>query len=69
MNPAAPVPLTQGETKMGSPKITEADVSVIKQRLANGEYQYVIARDYPVSQQTISHIALGRIWEKVKPKE
>ncbi len=55
--------------KMAIPKITAEDAAAIKRRLANGDSGRSIAKDYPISQQNVSHIALGRIWGKVKPKE
>ncbi len=46
-------------------KLTEADVTVIKQRLRNGERVSVIAKDYNVGAGTISHIKVGRQWKHV----
>src|SRR5699024_9816637 len=43
-------------------KIDKDDVIDIKKRLNTGEAQKSIAKDYPVSRQTISKIKHGVIW-------
>lgn len=43
-------------------KLTEADIPVIRQRLAAGEKQYAIAKDYGVSPCAISCIHTGKNW-------
>lgn len=43
-------------------KLTQAQVSEIKQRLINGETQTALAADYNVSQPLISAIKLGKSW-------
>lgn len=50
----------------GASKLHESDIPAIRARLAAGEFQRVIARDYGVSQVTISHIANGLVWGRVK---
>lgn len=47
-------------------KLQEADIPVIRARLAAREKQRDIAADYGVSQVTISHIANGLVWANVK---
>lgn len=49
----------------GGAKLTEDDVRTIKQRLANGETPYRIARDYPVHDGAIRHIQKGTKWAHV----
>ena len=52
--------------------LTEEDVEIIFDRLREGERGTSIARDFAVSQQTISSIATGRTWGHVtglKPRE
>jgi hypothetical protein len=46
-------------------KLREADVRVIRQRLANGERQTAIAADYGVHFSTIGLIARGQKWGHV----
>lgn len=46
-------------------KLTDAAVRTIKQRLASGEYQKDIARDFGVWQSAISAIAVGKTWRHV----
>ena len=43
-------------------KLTQGDVCKIRERLAIGETQRVLAVDYSVSQATISDINTGRAW-------
>jgi hypothetical protein len=47
-------------------KIVEADVIVIRARLATGESQRSVARDYPISMTTIGQIARGESWRRVR---
>ena len=49
----------------GGGSLTEADVREIRERLAVGETQRMIAIDYGVDQSNISLIATGRIWGHV----
>ncbi len=46
-------------------KLTEADIPVIRQRIANGESQYSVARAYGVARGTIQSIVNGRSWHHV----
>lgn len=46
-------------------KLTKDDIPIIRQRLANGERQRVIAADYGVHQVTISRVKLGKDWSWV----
>jgi hypothetical protein len=48
-------------------KLTEADIPVIRNRLAAGELHRAIAADYGVSRSRISSIASGRNWRHVLP--
>lgn len=43
-------------------KLTAADVAVIRQRVAAGEKQAVIAREFGVIPATVNHIIKGRNW-------
>ena len=43
-------------------KLTRDDVSIIKQKLADGETGAALGREYGVSRQQISHIKHGRYW-------
>ena len=49
----------------GQAKLKEEDIPVIRQRLARGESQRVIALSYDVHQVTISNVKLGRSWTHV----
>lgn len=49
----------------GSAKLNPEKVQEIRHRLAKGEYQYLIAADYGVSQRLISLIGQRRIWAEV----
>jgi group I intron endonuclease len=49
-------------SKTGSCKLTENDIPVIRQRLANGESCSLIARDYSVSHMAINLIKNGKSW-------
>jgi hypothetical protein len=46
-------------------KLTEADIPIIRQRLAAGEPQYAIAGDYGVNRSSISAINTRRSWTHV----
>jgi len=49
--------------KAGAAKLTDEDVMSIRKRVANGESQYKIAKEYKVTQGAINHIVLGRTWK------
>ena len=49
----------------GNAKLTEADVCVIRARLATGETQQSIANAFGVVQVTVSDIKLGKKWAHV----
>ncbi len=55
----------RGENAQKS-KLTEANVIEIKNRIANGERQYLLAREFGVSQKQISVIARGIQWAHIK---
>lgn len=44
-------------------KIEEWDVLVIRKRIRNGETQSVVAKDYGLSQPTVSEIVLRKTWK------
>lgn len=46
-------------------KVTDSDVEKIKQLLARGYRQCDIAKDFSVSRQIISDIALGKTWAHI----
>ncbi len=48
-----------------SAKLTRGQVREIRQRLAEGEFQVHLAREYGVHQQTISFIKRGLTWRNV----
>ena len=50
----------------GRAKLTESDIPVIRERLANDDSGASIARDYGVSQSAINRIKLGKTWGHVK---
>jgi hypothetical protein len=52
-------------TKQTNSKLTDDDVRAIKRRLASGEGQNSIARDYPVSRALIQAIKAGKTWNHV----
>lgn len=52
-----------GEKK--SVKLTDEDVRAIKRRLAAGDSQHSIARDFPVSRSLIQAIKAGKVWSHV----
>jgi len=54
----------KGERHHGH-KITEQDVSVIRQRLGQGEKQSDIGRDYGLNQASIGRIKRGEAWSHV----
>lgn len=45
--------------------LTREDVEIINERLKNGEQGAVIARDFAVSQQSVSAIKTGATWSHV----
>lgn len=47
-------------------KLTETDIPVIRQRLAFGDAQAAIARDYGLDPKTIRCIKTGQTWGHVK---
>jgi hypothetical protein len=49
----------------GNAKLSEADIPVIRARLAAGETRRAIAKDFRVSSTTINFIAWGRTWTHV----
>ena len=53
-------------SKHYSAKLTESQVAYIKTLLSDGVYQKTIARDFGVTEATISYIAAGRSWKHVK---
>ena len=52
--------------KNGSAKLDPDKVREIRRLRAQGEYQYVIAKKFGVSQRLVSLIDIGRIWSHVK---
>jgi len=54
-----------GENRRDS-RLTNEDIPVIRQRLANGESQRSIGKDYGVSGITILRIKNGRNWKHIK---
>jgi hypothetical protein len=46
-------------------KLSDVQVSTIREMLANGDTQYAIARKFSVCQKTISNLALGRHYQSV----
>lgn len=59
-----PERLLRGESNKSS-KLTAYDVIGIKQRLATGESDSAIARDYGVNHTTINRIKIGQTWRHV----
>ena len=47
--------------------LTHHDVSIIKARLLNGEFQHRIAADYDLNQGRICEIAKGKRFAHVQP--
>lgn len=43
-------------------RLTAADVTVIRERVASGELQRNVAADYGITQSNVSHIARGKSW-------
>lgn len=52
-------------SRNGKALLTEADIPIIRQRLAAGEVARVIAADFGVSPPTISDVKTGRKWSHV----
>lgn len=48
-----------------SARLNDTDVRKIKRRLAKGDYQYVIAKDYGISQPAVGKINRGLSWKHV----
>jgi predicted XRE-type DNA-binding protein len=46
-------------------KLTPEQVSIIKSRIARGEYQHRIAADYDINQGRISEIATGKRFSSI----
>lgn len=56
-----PVPVFLGEANPAA-KLTQEDVTQIRQRIARGERQRTIAADFGVSQTLVSAIKRGKVW-------
>jgi hypothetical protein len=56
--------LARGE-RNGHAKLSEDDVTAIRLRLADGETQLAIAKDYGVSRSSILHIHVGSTWRHI----
>jgi hypothetical protein len=56
---------SKGE-RHGRAKLHAADIPAIRQRLASGDFQKDIARDYGVSQPRIGYLARGETWHAVQ---
>ena len=52
-------------SKHGMAKLIEADIPVIRKRLANNDTYVSIAKDYGVTADMIRHIKMGRAWRHV----
>jgi hypothetical protein len=52
-------------SRNGNARLSEADIPVIRRRLADGETQSTIATDYGVSQMAIWAISSGKTWGQV----
>ena len=48
-----------------SKKLTDNCVVTIKQRIANGESELSISKDFNVNRQTINRIKLNQLWSHV----
>ena len=55
-----------GGERHGRAKLRAADIPAIRQRIALGEFQKDIARDYGVSQPCIGYLARGETWHAVQ---
>lgn len=53
-------------SKNGMSKLTEADVVIIRKRVAKGEKQIVVAKDYGIASGVISNIVNRKWWKHVK---
>lgn len=60
-----PREVSRGETHCTA-KLTEADVREIRRRCAAGEYQYVVAADYGVTQSAVGRAVLRKTWAHVE---
>ena len=63
----SPPPHFQGE-RIGTAKLTEDQVRAIKRRLAAGETQTNLARDFGVHLSTVHLIKTGRNWGWLQPE-
>lgn len=54
-----------GEAHVKS-KLKNADILLIRQRRANGEYLHIIAKDYGVSRSAITLVINGKNWKHIK---
>ncbi len=52
-------------SKNGSSKLTEADIPIIREMIANGMTNVAIAKQFPVSNVVIGHIRHRRFWTHV----
>lgn len=52
----------------GRSKLTWSEVQKIRKRVANGETQHDVAKDYPIQQAQISDIISHRAWKEEPPK-
>ena len=59
-----PSPRMVGETN-GSAKLTSADVRAIRNRVASGHTQALVAAAFGISQTQVSNIVRGRAWPEV----
>ena len=59
--PSGSVRAVQGEQN-GSAKLSASDVAIIRKRLSQGERGRYIARDFQVTETTISYIKRGKTW-------
>jgi hypothetical protein len=54
--------------KHGNAKLTEASVLEIRRRIATGELQRVIAKDFGISRPVVGQISRGQTWSHLNPK-
>jgi hypothetical protein len=54
--------LSNRGSRHGMSKLTEGDVRDIRRRCANGEYQYKLADEYGIAQQSVSELITGKTW-------
>ena len=53
-------------SRMGSSKLVESDIPVIRKRLSAGETHRSIAKSYGVSSPIITYINTGRTWKHIQ---